>query len=275
MRVPTGHRTDNADRINYEMNTEFAAIFTHFNMWFLLGWQDIKHRYKRSLLGPFWVTISSGIMVGCIGMIFAAIFRVPARDFLPYYAAGQIMWLFISGQLNDSCEIFIQHQSILKQISIPLSVHIMRSLWNNVILLFHNLIIIVIILVLAGRKGTWEMFAAVPAFIMITILLFLASVSLGIVCTRFRDIIQVIKMTLNLIYFITPILWKKSVLPDRYSWITNINPFSNMIESIREPLLGQSPDSAVWIHMTGYIAVAMIVSVLLLKKYRHRVAYWL
>ncbi len=255
--------------------SEFIAIITHFNMWFSLGWHDIKHRYRRSLIGPFWITISSGIMVGCIGLVFSAIFRTPVAEFLPYFATGQIMWLFISGQISDSCSTFIQHQSIIKQISVPLSVYIMRSLWNNLILLLHNLIIVAAILLFTRRGFSWEIIYALPALVLIITLLFLVSITLGIVCTRFRDIIQVVGVSLQLLYFLTPILWKKSVLPVEYSWITEINPFSNMIEIIRAPFLGHAPAAMLWVHLLAYIAGATVIALFFIRNYRHRVAYWL
>jgi ABC-type polysaccharide/polyol phosphate export permease len=155
--------------------SEIPAIVTYFNMWFLLGWYDIKQRYRRSLIGPFWITLSTGVMVSAIGFMFSTIFKSPVEEFLPYFAVGQIVWLFISTQINDSCATFVQYQSIIKQMSVPLSVHIMRKLWNNLILFGHNFLIIIIVL-LIYHKISWAILLAIPAFILILMLLFLISI---------------------------------------------------------------------------------------------------
>ncbi len=60
----------------------------------MLGWQDVRQRYRRSALGPFWLTISMGVMIGTIGIVFGQIFKTPMREFLPFLAAGMILWSF-------------------------------------------------------------------------------------------------------------------------------------------------------------------------------------
>ena len=154
--------------------SEIPAIAKYFNMWFLLGWYDIKQRYRRSLIGPFWITLSTGVMVCAIGFMFSNIFKSSIQEFLPYFAVGQIVWLFISTQINESCATFVQYQSVIKQMSVPLSVHIMRKLWNNLILFGHNFLIIIIVL-LIYNKFSWMTLLAIPAFILILILLFLSN----------------------------------------------------------------------------------------------------
>jgi len=136
-----------------------------------VGWYDIKQQYRRSLIGPLWITLSTGVMVCAIGYMFSHIFKSPIDEFLPYFAAGQTVWLFISTQINKSCTTFTQYQSVIKQMSVPLSVHIMRNLWSNLILFGHNFIIIIIVLFIYN-KISWMILLAIPAFILILILLF-------------------------------------------------------------------------------------------------------
>lgn len=258
-----------------DMINEMTAIVRYFHMWSLLGWYDIKQRYRRSLIGPFWITISTGIMVGSIGLMFSTIFKMPVREFLPYFAVGQIMWLLMSMQLNDACTMFIQYQSIIKQISVPLSVHVLRKLWYNFILFLHNILIVIIVLVVTGNGFSWEALYVIPALMLILTLLFLLSVILGIVCTRFRDITQIVAVIIQLIYFFTPIFWMRKALPAKYSWVTNFNPFYHMIELVRSPLLGFSPAAYHWIYMLIYIAVSAAIAYYFMKRFRYKVAYWL
>jgi lipopolysaccharide transport system permease protein len=261
--------------LDKKIKEELSSIGSYFNMWFLLGWYDIKQRYRRSLIGPFWITISTGVMVGSIGLVFSTIFRTPPSEFLPYFAVGQILWLFVSTQISESCRTFIMYQAIIKQMSVPLSVHIMRRLWNNLILFFHNSLIIAAILIIMGRGFSWNFLLVIPAMLLSVILLFLISVTLGIICTRFRDITQVVGVFLQLIFFFTPILWMKKVLPADYSWITDLNPFFHMIELMRVPLLGEFPENILWVYMLAYISIAAAAALFFLGRYKHRVAYWL
>jgi lipopolysaccharide transport system permease protein len=67
----------------------------------------------------------------------------------------------------------------------------------------------------------------------------------------------------------------KKVLPDKYSWVSDFNPFYHMIEIVRAPLLGTAPSGILWIYMSAYIAVAAFIALFFLKLFRHRVSYWL
>ena len=258
-----------------KMKNEITAIVKYFKMWFMLGWYDIKQKYRRSLIGPFWTTISTGVMVGSIGLMFSTLFKSPIKEFLPYFAVGQIMWLLISLQLNDACTMFVQYQSVIKQITVPLTVHVLRKLWHNFFIFLHNFLIIIAVLIIVGRGFSWESLYAIPALILILSPLFLLSVILGIICTRFRDITQIVAVFFQIVYLFTPIIWMRKILPAKYSWVTDFNPFFHMIELIRAPFLGVAPAAYHWIYMLIYIAVSAVIAFYLLKRFRHKVAYWL
>ncbi|HLZ19371.1 MAG TPA: ABC transporter permease [Smithellaceae bacterium] len=254
---------------------EFLSLLEHFNIWFTLGLYDIKQRYRRSLIGPLWITLSTGVMVGSVGLMFSVIFKSSINEFLPYFAVGQVLWLFVSTQLNDACMTFVTYQSIIKQMSLPLLVHVMRKLWDNLILFAHNFLIVVFVLILFRVKISWMMLLAIPAFCLVILVLLMVSLLLAIVCTRFRDITQVVGVFIQLSYFFTPIFWMKKALPGKYSWVSDLNPFYHMIEIVRAPLLGQSQAGIHWIHLLIYLIITGLAVMYFLKLFRHRVAYWL
>ena len=76
-------------------------------LWVTLGWNDIRQRYRRSLLGPFWLTASMAIMVVSLGVIYARIFKTDINDFLPFLCVGLLVWGFISSTLNEAGTLFI------------------------------------------------------------------------------------------------------------------------------------------------------------------------
>jgi len=154
------------------MIDELTAAVKYFHMWSVLGWYDIKHRYRRSLLGPFWITISTGVMVASIGLMFSKIFKSDVHEFLPHFAVGQILWLLISMQLNEACGMFVQYQAVIKQVAVPLSVHVLRKLWCNFILFLHNFIIVILVVLFFSTKISTQFLYFFPAIALILILLF-------------------------------------------------------------------------------------------------------
>src|SRR4051812_1721789 len=67
-----------------------------WRLWSMLGWLDIRQRYRRSMLGAFWLTISMGVMVMALGTLYSSLFKVEINEFLPFIAAGLTIWGFLS-----------------------------------------------------------------------------------------------------------------------------------------------------------------------------------
>ena len=116
-----------------------------FHLWGLLGWQDIRRRYRRSIIGPFWLTISMGVLVAVLSILYGALFRVEIADYAPFLALGFIVWTLISGFISEGCVAFTGAESIIKQVDLPLSVHVYRVVWRNCIIFFHNAAIFVVV----------------------------------------------------------------------------------------------------------------------------------
>jgi lipopolysaccharide transport system permease protein len=76
----------------------------------MLGWQDLKQSYRRSPIGPFWLTVNSGILIATMGVVFGVLFDMELRDYLPYLAVGLVTWNFLSTALNEACNVFVHSE---------------------------------------------------------------------------------------------------------------------------------------------------------------------
>ena len=108
-----------------------------FRLWGLLAWQDVRQHYRRSLIGPFWITISMGIMVTALGLLFSTVFNTNLADYLPFLATGLVIWSLIASMVNEGCGTFINAESIIKQIKLPLSTHGYRVACRALIIFAH------------------------------------------------------------------------------------------------------------------------------------------
>ncbi|MDR7301843.1 galactan export ABC transporter permease subunit Wzm/RfbD [Haloactinomyces albus] len=245
-------------------------------LWAHLGWQDIKQRYRRSVIGPLWITISMGMTVTALGILYSNLFGKDLGEHLPYLAVGFIVWGFVSGCLLDGTEVFIQNEGLMKQLPAPLSVHILRLVWRQTLLFGHNLVIYFIVLAIFRMPVTWTAVMAVPALLLIMASGAWVALLFGIVATRFRDIPPVVGSLMQLLFFMTPIVWDADILQDRGGSmsIAKLNPLFHYIEIIRDPLLGENLVMTNWI-VVGCITLAgWAVALLALRNYRARVTYW-
>lgn len=242
----------------------------------LLGWQDIVHRYRRSVLGPFWLTMSRGILIAAIGLIFGPIFGRPQTEFLPFLASSLIVWSFITTCLGDGCSAFVSAESLIKQLPLPLFTHILRAWFRNVMILGHDLLIIPIVFAWYRFVPSRVIILALPGFAILGVTLVSSSLILGIICSRYRDAPQIVQSLLRVSFYLTPVMW----MPDqmgtgRRAYILLFNPFFHLLQVVRGPLLGTTPTPVNWI-VAFLLAVALsIVALLLFHRKRTRIVFWL
>ena len=242
-------------------------------LWGRLGWQDIRQRYRRSKIGPFWLTISMGVMVGAMGMLYAGLFKIDVADYLPFIALGFIVWGLISGLITDGCAAFIGAEGIIKQVGLPLSVHVYRVVWRNLIIFGHNILIFVVVAVLFSIWPGWVGLLALPGLALLCLNGVWAGLLLGLVSARFRDVPQIVASIVQVFFFLTPIIWKPELLPGR-ALVLDLNPFFHFVELVRTPLLGQAPGLASWLAVLGITLGGWLLTLAMYRRYRWRIAYW-
>jgi len=241
-----------------------------------LGWQDVRARYRRSSVGAFWLTISMGVVIGTIGIVFGQIFKSPMEQFLPFLAIGLILWNFISTVITEGCTGFIAAEAIIKQLAIPLPVHILRMVWRNLIILAHNIVIFPIVLVVMQKPLNWVAFLSIPGLALVVLNLIWGALLMSTICARYRDIPQIITSALQIVFYLTPIMWLPHLLPQRAgAYIVDANPFYHLIEIVRAPLLGEAPQLESWLVSLVMCVLGWLVTLTFYGRYRRRVAYWL
>ncbi|MBI1234196.1 MAG: ABC transporter permease [Alphaproteobacteria bacterium] len=247
--------------------------FAAWQIWANLGWNDIRTRYRRSMIGPFWITISMAVTVLALGFLYARLFRIDIEAFLPMLALGFILWGFFAPTLNECCTIFVANQNFIKQATIPLTVYVNQAIFRQLITFAHNFIIYFGMVFFLHIPIGWVTLWAIPAFILVTLTIFGAGLFLAVVCARFRDIPNIVQNILQIGFYLSPILWSAELLPERAFFLT-WNPFYYLIYVIRMPLLGEAPTPEIWLG-TGVITVLCLalglVSFLLMRR---RIAYW-
>ena len=243
------------------------------HLWGMLGWQDIRRRYRRSVLGPFWLTISMGVLVAALGTLYGMLLRVEIEHYAPFLALGFIVWTLISGVIIDGCNAFISAEGIIKQVGLPLSVHVYRLLWRNLLILCHNAVVFVIVASIFGVWPGWAGLLAVPGLALLCLNGIWAGLLLGIISARFRDVPPIVASVVRILFFVTPIIWMPELMPGR-AFVLDFNPFYHLVEVVRAPLLGQVPGLVSWVVVSCITLGGWIVAFEFFRRYRSRIAYW-
>lgn len=260
----------------YKALNDIVVGFERSPYWFVVAWQDIKQRYRRSLLGPFWITLSTGVMIGAMGPLYGKLFDIDVTTYFQYLSVSMVFWIFLSTSINEACVVFIGSEGYIKQVKLPLSGYVLRLLYKNFLVLAHNFLIIVIVLVFLPPQTYGQWWFILPSILIVFLNLFFISIILGMVCARFRDVPQLISNIIQVLFFISPIMWKPDMLGAQGRFLVDFNPIYHLIEILRSSLIG-----GVEAHVSSFIiSIAMLVisgclSVLLFSKFRSRIPYWI
>ena len=253
----------------------FRAV-RNFRVAWLLAWQDIVQRYRRSTLGPFWLTISRAILIAAIAAIFGPIFGRQQAEFLPFLASGMILWSFISTSLGDGCTAFTSSESLIKQLPLPLFTHILRSSIRNSIILAHDLLILPVVFWWYSVAPGWDILLAIPGFAILSLALISASLMLGILCTRYRDMPQMVSSVLRVSFYVTPVMWLPDLLgTGPRSLILTFNPFYHLLEVVRTPFLNGAPPGLSWLVGISMALASSVAALALFRKKQKRLVFWL
>jgi lipopolysaccharide transport system permease protein len=242
---------------------------------YILGLHDIKQRYKRSALGPLWLTISMAVMITAMGLVFGRLFNTPLHDFFPYLAAGIILWGFISSVLSEGCMVFIESEAIIKQLPLPYFTFILRLIWRNLLIFFHNIVILPFVLWAVGRNFHLEAFLAIPGMMLLLINLMWVVLILATFCARYRDMPQIIQSIILVTFYVTPVMWMRQTLPGAAGkLLTEWNPLFHLIDIVRAPLLGNLPSLLSWWVAAVMALIGWVVAIRFYQRYRYKIAYW-
>lgn len=270
-----------------DKSTSFSAAwadlvrgFGQRELWLQLGWQDIKQRYRRSTLGPLWITIATGAMAVALGLLYSLLFQQELSFFLPHVTVGLIIWSFISGCVKEGSTVFIENEGLIKQLPSALSVHVYRLVWRQLLFLAHNMVIWLILVLIFRPSLGWNFFLVVPAMILLVANGVWVSMFFGIIATRYRDVAPLLDSLIQLVFYMTPIVWTTKTLEDQggavaeRAKIAEINPLFHYLEIIRAPLTGEQVAAYHWWVVIGCTVAGLALALLAMRRWRARVSYW-
>jgi ABC-type polysaccharide/polyol phosphate export permease len=244
-------------------------------IWGRLGWKETKRRYRRTVFGPFWTTISLAIFVVALGLVWSNLWQQNPKTYLPYLTSGMICWVFLSTVCNEGCIALTGAESLIKQLRISYTLLACAAVWRNVIGFGHNLAVYILVCIYAGIYPTWATLLIVPGLLLFCCNCLWIVMLLGAACTRYRDIQQLVTNLLQISLFLTPIFWSSGQLKGRASFLAQFNPLYHLIAIVRDPLLGHYPDALHWIAVIGITIVGWALTLIVMSKFRHRIVYWL
>ena len=245
-------------------------------LWGRLGWLDVKRRYRRTTIGPFWTSITLLIYVVTVGTVGSAIWHQDIFEYVPFLASGMIAWLFISTIVTESCTMLMYGQALFRNIRFDYSILAFALVWRNFIVLLHNFIVyLLVVLVLKPSLLGLTAFLVLPGLALVVVNAVWVSLLLGIICLRFRDVPQLVTSIMQIAMLITPLFWPADTLTGLKRFVfVDLNPLYHVLDVIRGPLMGRVPDAISYGILIAVTIGGWWLTYAIFKRFRWRIAYW-
>lgn len=246
-----------------------------FRIWTRLGWQEVKRRYRRTVFGPFWTTMSIGMFIGGMTFIWAPLFKVNVSSYLPFLSAGLVVWTFATALVNEGCGTCTSAGGLITQLNFPYSVLNFTVVWRNIVVFLHHALIVLIVVLAMRVPITWKTLLVFPGIVLIAVNGAWMTVLLGLLSARFRDIPPLVGNLMQVLMFVTPIFWFAHQLGSESSPVIQLNFMYHLIEVVRAPMLGSAPSLLSYSVILAGAIIGWIVTFDVYARFRRRIPYWL
>jgi ABC-type polysaccharide/polyol phosphate export permease len=253
---------------------DFRASIHRLGLAWSLARHDVVSRYRGSILGPFWITLSMGLMVLGIGFLYGNLFKISLREFIPFVALGIVFFGVISTIITEGCDTFVGASGMLSQTSLPMFTFVWRTVIRNLINLAHHMVIVVAVLIYFGYWRTANVPVALLGVGFLVANAAWISMLAGIASARFRDIPQIVISVMQFAIFMTPVFW----LPDRFGAhraFLDLNPFYHMLQAVRAPLLGTPVADHTYLALALMAVVGWALTFSIFAQTRRRIVHYL
>jgi ABC-type polysaccharide/polyol phosphate export permease len=246
---------------------------TKYWLWMELANQDIKLRYRGSMLGPLWLTISTIVMISTMGLLYAKLFHENVAGYLPFLAVGLVTWNLLASMMTEGCSVFVVAQGLIQTVPLPYSVHVYRLVYRNLLVFGHSFVVVPLVLIIFGIPVSWGILWAIPALLVLAVNGAWYTIFFGMLSARFRDVPPIVASFVNVIFFVTPIMWAPSALGN-WERIGTLNPLFAGIDVVRAPILGQPVSANSWAVLLLTTVVGCLGTFAVFGRFRSRIPFW-
>lgn len=241
---------------------DFKELWSYRELLYFLAWRDIKLRYKQTVIGVGWAILQPFLMMVVFSIIFGRIAGVPS-DSVPYPIfsfTGLLLWNIFSNSLSNSSQSLISSASIIQKVYLPRILLPTASVIVTLVdFLFAGIIFIGILIYYNFTPNLIGILLIIPMIIFTLISSLGMGFFLSALNVKFRDVRYALPFFIQLLIFMTPVIYPISITPLKYQWIIALNPMTGIIESFRTALLYETPVD--WNLLTISVVMGMILFV--------------
>jgi lipopolysaccharide transport system permease protein len=222
-----------------------ADLWRYRDLTMIFVWRDFVAQYKQTILGPLWHIIQPLFTTILFTVIFGHVAKLPTDDLPPalFYMAGITCWNYFAECLNRSAGTFINNASIFGKVYFPRLCVPVSVVISNLIKFGIQFVLFLGFLAFYYAQGA-NMHPNMLILLTPLLVLIMAALGLGTgiiisaLTIRYRDLQVLITFGVQLLMYVTPVIYPISMIPEKHRWIALANPMSALVETFRYAFLG-------------------------------------
>lgn len=245
-------------------------------LWGRIGWLDVKRRYRRTLIGPFWSTLTLMVYTVAVGLVGAGLWNKDISSYLPYLSSGMIVWTLISTIIIEACTLLVVGHALFRNVRFEYSILAYALVWRNFVIFLHNFAVYLLLaLILQPQLLRPVSLLAIPGLALVLINGVWIGLLVSMFCLRYRDVQQIIQTLIQIMMLVTPIFWSAESLGGIHRLVfVQFNPIYRLIDVVRAPLTGEVPTAASYVAVIGITLVGWTITYFVFRHFRRRISYW-
>jgi lipopolysaccharide transport system permease protein len=234
---------------------------------YFLMWRDIKVRYKQTVLGAAWALIQPLVTMIIFTYFFGKLAKM-ATDGVPYpifvYAA-LLIWTFFSNGVTNGANSLIGNSNLITKVYFPRLIIPSAAVGAGLLDFAIASVLLIGLLVFYGFRVTWAYLMILPLIMLTTLFALGVGIWFSALNVRYRDVRYALPFLIQVWFFVTPIIYPSSLVPEEWRWLLTLNPLTGLVEFFRATVFGRELP---WLAL-GY-AAALTVIMLVYASYTFR-----
>lgn len=231
-------------------------------LFYFFAWKEIKARYKQTVLGIGWAFLKPFISIVILTVVFGGIVKVPSED-IPYplfCLSGLVLWNFFSYSLLNSSACLITNQHLITKVYFPRIVipcsYSLSGIYDYLI----SLSFLACIMAYYSHPPSIYVLLLPVILVIATLTAIGFGLWLSAMSVKYRDIQYIVPFFIQLLMFITPVIYPTTIVTEKYRFLLYLNPMSGVIDTHRVCILGNKAIDLKLLGISSVVSLVVFVS---------------
>lgn len=229
--------------------------------------RDIKVKYRRSILGLLWTVLNPLLMMFVLCFVFSKLFRFDIENYAIYVLSGQVIFNYFQMSTTDAMMAILNNGTLIKKVYIPKYMLVLVKILSGTVYLLASFAALLVVMAVTGSKISGPLFWVVPIFLNLMIFSLGVGLILAAITVKFRDIMHLYGVFCTALFYLTPIMYPFSILPEYVQEVVYYNPLTAIMDTFRIIVLeGQASQPGRIFYSLGTSLIMLLVGKTVFKK---------